>query len=255
MYDIHCHVLSAIDDGAKDVNDTLEICKNEETQGVKAIVATPHYIDEECEYEIPDMLSQISMVNQQLKDKNIKITVLPGMEIYISYNLVELYESGKIITLNNKNHMLIELPLYDNMPPYLDDVLFKLRMKDIYPIIAHPERCKYIIEYPNSVYKLIEKGCLIQVNSGSVQGLFGKTVQKTANKLLSHNMVHAIATDNHSIHKRMSSLEECFNIVSKRFGNQYAEDLFINNVSDIIIGNNINVNDPDMIKDKKWLFF
>lgn len=252
MYDIHCHVLPCVDDGPKDISDSIEMCRAAANDGVKMIVATPHYIEGELQTEPSKVLTQVFLLNQELKSEDISLTVVPGMEVYITPNLLKLYNDKKIITLNCKNYILIELPLYNSLPAYLDDVLFNLEIEGVRPVIAHPERCKIINEHPNLIYELIKKDCIIQVNSGSLDGLFGKNAQDTVYKLLEHNMVHAVSSDSHSSQGRTSSLRKSFDVISKKLGKELAEELFISNQYKIIHGESINICEPVRIKKKKF---
>ena len=254
MYDIHCHVLSDVDDGAEDIEDSLEICRACAKEGVRAIIATPHFIEGVSDIEESKVLSQIFLLSQELKSEDIEICVLPGMEVYICPNLLQLYEEGKIIPLNNKNYMLIELPMHDVLPPYLDEILFNLQIKGIRPIIAHPERYSAVIKHPKLVCKLINNGCIIQVNAGSIDGLYGRVVRKSAYTLLNHNMVHVIASDIHSSYRKMSSLKECYKAICNKFGKSKADDLFITNPQLIMNGQGLNVEEPLKIKKGFWIF-
>lgn len=255
MYDIHCHVLHGLDDGARDISESMLICKAEAKYNVDTIVATPHFIEGELEVEPSSILSGIKEVEEEAKGIGLNLKILPGMEIYIVPDLVKLFEEGRILTLNNKNYMLIELPLFESIPSFLEETLFKLQLKGVKPIIAHPERSRDIMNHPNIVYRLIKKECLMQVNAGSVLGLFGKQVQKTAITLLNHNMAHAIASDMHAGHERMEGLDKCFREISKKYGKAAANDLFIINPEKIISGEDIYPEDPERVEKKKFLIF
>lgn len=255
MYDIHCHVLHGLDDGAKDINESMLICRVEAKYNVDTIVATPHFIEGESEVKPSSILSGIKEVEEEAKAIGLNIKVLPGMEIYIVPGLVKLFEENRVVTINGKGYMLIELPLFESMPSFTEEVLFELQLRGIKPIIAHPERCRSIINHPNIVYRLIKKECLMQVNAGSITGLFGKQVQKTAITLLDHNMVHAIASDMHAGHGRIEGMDKCFKMVSKKYGRDSANDLFVENPEKIINGEDIYFEDPDRIQRKKfWIF-
>lgn len=239
MYDIHCHVLYGVDDGARNIEDSINICRLLANDGVKAVIATPHYMEGKSQIDSSRLFTHVFLLNLELKVENIDMEVLAGMEVYTNPDLLNLYEQKKIITINYKNYMLIELPQYNILPPYLDDLLFNLQLKGIKPVIAHPERYISVIKDPYIVYSLINKGCIMQVNSGSVEGLFGSTVRKTAYILLKNNMVHVVSSDTHSSYRNISSLKNCYGIIYKKFGKDTAENLFINNPYKIINGENI----------------
>lgn len=255
MFDLHCHVLYSIDDGAKDLEDSLNICTLSSASGVKGICATPHYIDGDSEVGIPMINEYLDVLNDDVKKKGLDLIVYPGMEVFITSNLLELYEKGRILCINNTKYMLIELPLFNSLPNYLYDVLFNLEVKGIKPIIAHPERCKAIIDSPNTVYRLIERGCLMQINAGSITGPANNKVKHTADILLDHNLVHAVASDTHSSKGRIHSLSDAYEIVSKKHGKSYADELFIANPEKIINGQDLDIKEPEKIKKKKFLIF
>ncbi|KPU45154.1 tyrosine-protein phosphatase YwqE [Oxobacter pfennigii] len=252
MYDIHCHILPDIDDGADDINDSRQLCTIAVNQGINTIIATPHFVENEMESDKNEVIEKTSLLNEDCIKRDVSLTILTGMEIYFSPNIVELYEKGVLLTLNNTKYILIELPMYSQLPPYFEDVIFHLKIKGLIPVLAHPERYKCVIEEPNLVCDFIESGCVIQVNCGSIDGMFGKTVQKTAHTLLKHNMVHIIASDNHSISKRVSFLGNTFNTVSEKYGHGFTDNLFINNPLKIIKGETIETGKA--VKIKKNLF-
>jgi protein-tyrosine phosphatase len=251
MFDLHCHVLPGIDDGAIDLDDSISMCRASEADGVNAIVATPHFIDGELNTNVEDILGKTNLLNRELEKQNISLKVLPGMEIYISPNLDKLYEDGKILTLNNKGYMLIELPLIDVFPTYISDVLFRLQIGGIIPIIAHVERYIPIQKSPNRAYSLIEKGCLLQVNAGSLDGKFGEKAKETAEILIEHSMVHFISSDNHSMSKRYTSLKKSYDYFSKNYGKVMANNLFIRNTQAVIEGEDIEYQEPERVEKKK----
>lgn len=252
MYDIHCHLLHGLDDGAKDINESMLICRVEAEYGVDAIVATPHFIEGELEADPLSILSGINEVEREAASAGLNLKILPGMEVYIVPDLAKLFDEGRVITLNNKNYMLIELPLYEPIPSFIDQVLFELQLKGIKPIIAHPERCRDIINHPNIVRSLIQNGCLMQVNAGSIMGFFGRHAQKAAHTLLKYNMVHAVASDSHAGYTRVTSLSDCFNLISKKYGADTANNLFINNPEKIINGEDIYFEEPKRILRKRF---
>lgn len=253
MYDIHSHIIDGIDDGAKDFEDSCSMCYAAAKDRLKAVVATPHYMEGVSTVSWPRLKSKIDLLNRKLKSEGVDLAILPGMEVYICPDLIELYCRGDIITLNNSKYMLIEFSSYGGIPPYTENILFGLQLKGVKPIIAHPERYRSVIKDINIVYTLIDKGCLIQINSGSLEGSFGKDVMKTAYALLDHQMVHAVATDNHSSEGRISSYRSCYKLIAKKYNKSVADDLFINNPRKIINDENIQISEPINFK-KKWLW-
>lgn len=254
MYDIHSHILPGVDDGAVDIEDSIEICRASAAFGVKTIAATPHFIEGETTIKKADYFKILNALKDALSISSIKINIVSGMEVYFTPNIVELIKNEDIITLNDKKYVLIEFPLFDSIPSYTDNVLFELQLAGYKPIIAHPERCRCFASNLNLVYRLIEKGSLMQINSGSLAGSFGSSAKSSADSLLKHNMVHSVASDNHSSKNRMASLKDGYKIIKDKYGFEVAIDLFVNNNEKILNGEDFYTPDPIRPHKKKNIF-
>lgn len=130
----------------------------------------------------------------------------------------KLLKEKKVFTLANSRYVLFELPFRASIK-YLDEMIALLLEMGLVPIIAHVERYKSVQDNPNIVKRLIEKGCLIQSNFGSIVGVYGGKTKKTLKKLLKSNEVHFLATDCHmpnTIYKMMPNiLNKIKKIISK----------------------------------------
>lgn len=197
MVDMHCHVLYDVDDGASSIEESKKICEISAKQGIKYIVATPHFILEEIEQNINELEEKIEVLNKWCKKNKLQIEILTGCESYIHPGLPNYVSEKKVPTINNSRYLLIEFPM-EEMPIYTEEILYKLMLKGFIPIIAHPERYSYIRKNPQKLFKLVEKGALVQCNAGSFVGYFGESVKRYANSFLKHNLVHVIGSDSHS---------------------------------------------------------
>ena len=43
IYDIHCHIVPGVDDGATDIGETVKLLRMEYEQGVRTVITTPHF--------------------------------------------------------------------------------------------------------------------------------------------------------------------------------------------------------------------
>ena len=174
MIDLHCHILPGIDDGAQTVTDSLAMAKQAVSEGIHTIVATPHHQNGKYVNEHDSIIYQVGQLNDELKQNEIPLKILPGQEVRLYGDLLEDYEAGKIVTLNETNkYILIEFPS-NHVPRYAEQLLYELRVKGMIPIIVHPERNAELIERPDKLYDLVSKGALTQVTAGSLLGKFGK---------------------------------------------------------------------------------
>ena len=213
MLDTHCHILAWVDDGCENFEMSLNMCKAAELDGIRTIMATPHFISGERGNPTAELIVDMTKeLNTQLEKQGIYVNVLPGMEVYISPDLPELYRNGQLLTLNNSRYMLIELPM-NNIPLYISDVIYRLQMNDVVPVIAHPERNAVLRNNHGKIVELIEKGVLMQMNAGSLRGFFGESIQKAALNMANKKLIHFIGTDAHSDKKRRPELREAYEII------------------------------------------
>lgn len=197
MKDIHTHILDNLDDGAKTLNESLEILKKAYQNGFKDIILTPHYIKNSIySANNQEKLRKLEILQKELQKRNILINLYLGNEVYIDEDIIELLENLEISTLNNSKYILIELPL-NNKTLILDEVLYKLKKANLIPIIAHPER--YLNYYKDYDFfaSLIEKGCLFQGNIKSLYGKYDRKSKKMFKELLKRNMFHFLGSDIH----------------------------------------------------------
>ena len=226
MIDIHSHIIPGIDDGAKNIEVTLNMLKNAEKDGTKKVVATPHYCIGYGEATMEEIKVFVKDLNNKVKEENINIEIYSGQEVYFSENIIDDYKKGIIGTINDSRYMLIEFPM-DKFDSNIFDVIYELQLMGVMPIIAHPERYVPIIENPVLINKFINEGYLFQVNAGSLEGKFGKKIKKTTELLISNGIYSFIGSDAHNEKSRPTGLSEAFKIANKL--NEKSEELFIAN--------------------------
>jgi protein-tyrosine phosphatase len=205
MIDFHSHVLPYVDDGAKNFDMTLDMLRISEAEGVKYICATSHFIPEEMEISKKYYDTKLDNVRQLAKLKDIKVQVLPALELYMSPELPRLYKEKKIWGINDTQYLLIEFPM-QQIPMYAEEVLYELRLQGAVPVIAHPERNFAIIKNEKLLEDFINQGALAQVNAGSLRGIYGKDIKSFAEHLVTRNMVHLLGSDGHNDKERSTTM-------------------------------------------------
>ncbi|GAB6099371.1 tyrosine-protein phosphatase [Halanaerocella petrolearia] len=251
MIDVHTHILPGVDDGLKNKAEVLKIAKKSVRQGVKKIIATPHYVPNKDNLSFQEIKRKINCLQDFLEKQEINLDILPGNEVYITSDLAKYVQQERIKGLNNSRYILLELPMF-KVPDYTDSVFYDLQALGYTPIIAHPERYKEIRKNPNLLYKWLNKGVLAQLNAGSLLGMFGLQVKKTAEILVNHNMVQLIGSDLHSVKKRGVCLEDSLVYLEKLVGDQ-AKKYFIKNAQLVINNQKINIIQPQYYKENKGL--
>jgi protein-tyrosine phosphatase len=253
MIDIHCHILPGIDDGAKDVNDSVLMAKQAASEGIHTIIATPH-LNHQYDNRKKLIESKVKELNKILLDEKISVNILVGQEPRIYGEILEDYEKDEIQTLNYSQYIFIEFPS-SQVPRYTEKLLFDLQVKGLTPIIVHPERNSELMERPEKLYNLVEKGALTQVTASSLCGYFGKKIKSFSEQLVEANLTHFIASDAHNVVNRSFKMSEAFDMIDSMYGSDYVY-LFKENAELLVDGKNIIKEIPEPVKKKKkFLFF
>ena len=237
MFDIHTHILPQLDDGSGSWKETMDMIRDGIKDGIKGAVCTSHVfkvLNKELEEQY---ILRFNELKKRVRKENIQFRLWLGSEININAKFDPKFS---IATYNdNKKYMLLELPMSD-YPHHVDELLFQLSLQGITPILAHPERNTVIMQKPEIVENLIERDVLIQVNSGSITGMFGRRVRKITLDLINKGFVHFVASDCHSYENRPMLLSKAYKVVQNICGEQRAELLFSINPSRVILGENID---------------
>lgn len=234
MIDIHCHLMPAVDDGAKTLEDSLKIFRSATNAGITDIILTPHYI-KGTDYEFNNRSKNqiIEILKEALRRENIKIKIYTGNEVYIDQKLPEMIKKGKVATLANSRYLLLELPI-NSEDNSAGNVIFELKSMGITPIIAHPERYEYIKAHPERVKRYLELGCLLQGDYHSLFGKYGRKAQKTLKMLIKRGQISFLASDTHKASQayRLAEAEKVALRLTK--SREKTEDLFYKNPMKII---------------------
>lgn len=198
IIDFHCHILPGLDDGAGNWDESLEIACFLVSQGVTGVVATPHWLEGFFTPKVADILSLVDQLQQKLHQAGINLQVYPGSEVELSPSLPELVRQGTVLTINNGGrYLLVELP-FNELPKYTEEVLFRLKIDGITPVIAHPERNARLAKHTDELIPLIRMGCLTQINAGSFAGLYGTKAETAVCDWLKQKAVHLLGSDLHN---------------------------------------------------------
>lgn len=199
MRDLHCHLLYGVDDGSKSFDQTKELLDQAYQSGITDIMFTPHYItDSRFASNKKNNLSIFEPIRKYAKEQY-NINVFLGNEVFVCENMLSLYKSGEISTLNNSRYLLFELPM-SNKLNYIKSIIFELTSNGIVPILAHPERYTAYYNDLDFFFELKNMGVLLQINYASLVGAYGIKAKKMAKKLLKYNLIDFVGSDIHSPH-------------------------------------------------------
>lgn len=204
LADLHCHVLPGLDDGPSSLDDSLEMLRMAEADGISTVVATPHA--DRC---TPGAIrSSLESLRAAASSAGIAVDLLAGSEIRLESDLPPRLTAGNLLTINSTPYVLLELPLSGDWPPFLAQATYELQMAGYLPVLAHAERYPRVQREPEVLSSLIDSGVVIQINGDSLLGRSGDRVRRTAETLIGARLAHLIASDAHSPRRRDLRLAE-----------------------------------------------
>ena len=194
--DIHSHLLPGIDDGAKNLEKSIELIAKMASYGIKNFITTPHVLGDVYPNSSETIKEKLQEVRNELKKRNINdIKIHAAAEYMMDEQFSKRLEKDDILTLKD-NYILVEMS-YFNAPLNLYEILFEIQLKGYKPVLAHPERYNFYHADLENYYKLKKAGCLFQLNLLSLTDQYGKNVQKISQELLNKNLYDFVGSDTH----------------------------------------------------------
>lgn len=194
-FDIHSHLLPAVDDGSGSMEETLNILSGLKEKGVKAIFFTPHIMAGYPKNDSTYLKNQFRLFME--KYKMFQEEEYPKVRLTAEYMLDEDFErhlKQGLLTYDGR-HVLVEMSCVQR-PMDMDDKLYEMQLAGYVPILAHAERYQFL---PDKEYeKLKGKGCRLQLNLFSLHGFYGPEVKQCAELLLKKGLYDFVGSDIHS---------------------------------------------------------
>lgn len=191
--DIHSHIIYGMDDGAKDLKDTVFLINKLKSFGFEQFIATPHTTPLVWENSKEDILAQYDKVLLETGKSTTQLRV--ASEYLMDDSFFKRLESERLLTLKD-NYVLVEMS-YINPPIQLYEIIMQLISDGYVPILAHPERYNFYKNDYESFKRLKQAGCLFQLNLLSVTGYYGSGIAEIADYLLKQGMYDFVGSDVH----------------------------------------------------------
>ncbi|MCK4590465.1 MAG: hypothetical protein KAT86_01825 [Candidatus Latescibacteria bacterium] len=240
MIDIHCHLLPGVDDGPKEIEQSLVMIAQGVKDGISAIVATPHILGPLDDDEFPELCQQkLEELRKRLDEQGVNLRLFLGSEIFFQFSLASICRRRLGTLAGNGKYPLIEFPL-NSLPHRFEEELFRLQLSGFMPIIAHPERNMMLARDVKKLFELSRRGILFQVNARSLTGGHRKAAKKVAERLVAEGAAQFVASDAHNSVSRPLILSQARRAVEKLVGAETAEELFYLNPQRAIQGENIS---------------
>ena len=216
--DIHCHILPGVDDGPQSVKESLGMARCLVAGGVKNVFATSHHIAGTAWAITPEQVHQeIQQLQALFVQEGIPLTLHAGMEIAIHPHLLKEVERNVLLPLGRSDYYLLEPPFHALGQDLLQIVLsFKNTGKNV--ILAHPERIPFFQKNIRPLLSLAKQGVMMQINLGSLLGMFGKRAKSFSLQLAELDIIHFVASDAHGLTTRTPPAKECWVKLVKLLG-------------------------------------
>ena len=238
IVDFHSHILPAIDDGSRSIEESLALLKEEKSQGIDVVVATPHFYPQ---HDTPEKFlarrdaAYRNLLKEISKDDNLP-QIIQGAEVYY-FKGIGQWEGLKKLAIEGTDYILIEMPMGKWTDRMYDDIYDIYRSQGLIPIIAHLDRYINIFNVKGIVSKLEELNVIIQANASFFNK---KSTRKLALKLIKKSVINIIGSDCHNMTTRKPNIKQAVDAIVQQLGEEYIKN--INNTEEKILHNIITVN-------------
>jgi protein-tyrosine phosphatase len=190
--DMHSHLVPGVDDGARDVADSLVLIEGLKELGFSHLITTPHTLQDIHPNTQTTLTEAFKLLDGKLPTG---ITIDLSSEYYLDEHFSTQLNDGLIMPLQG-NRLLVEFSQIVQ-PPELEEVIFDLGIKGYQVVLAHPERYLFFHRQFDYYKRLKEMGLEFQVNALSLTRHYGEHIKKIAEKLIDSEMIDFIGTDLH----------------------------------------------------------
>lgn len=225
LVDVHSHLIPGIDDGARDMDESLSLLHALEAQGYQKVITTPHImIDTYCNTS-ENIMQGLNILSSVAKEKGIKLQIEAAAEYYLDEGFLKHLHSPDLLTIGGE-YVLFETS-YMAKPLQFDEILFEIISAGYKPLFAHPERYRYIHNLEKEYSLLKDKGVYFQVNINSFGGHYGKEAKRKADFLNKKGMIDFLGSDTHHI-KQVQMLTKIKQ--SKVYHTLFEHNTILNNI-------------------------
>ncbi|HEY0839067.1 MAG TPA: CpsB/CapC family capsule biosynthesis tyrosine phosphatase [Vulgatibacter sp.] len=231
--DLHCHLLHGIDDGAKTPADSLAMARALVSVGFGDVACSPHARPEYPSGDSSLCDSRRAEVQALLDAEGVPLRLHSNAENVLDPELLFRVEKERR-TIAGGPYLLAEAPYFASLPQ-LGELIFRLRVQGITPLVAHPERCKEF-ERPGRAAEAVHAGARLQLDVGALIGRYGRTPRKLARSFLEEGLYAVASTDLHSPTDAAKWVGDSIAELRRLAGDEVAQKLLAINPAAILRG-------------------
>lgn len=193
---MHSHLLPGIDDGAPDLETSLQLIRGMSAMGYSKLITTPHVMWDMYKNTREIILDKLGLLQSAVKKEGLNIEIHAAAEYFLDDYVAGLLKNKEQLLTVSGKMVLVEFSLAQPSMS-LKDILFEMQMQGYQPIIAHPERYIYMEGNKEFYDELKDIGCLFQLNLLSLTSHYGKSVSNLAQYLIKKDYYDMVGTDLH----------------------------------------------------------
>lgn len=217
MIDLHSHILPGIDDGAASLDISLQMARLAVADGIHTMACTPHIYPGLYMNDKHGIAQACAALQAELDQRGIGLRLVTGADVHLVPDLLAGLREGRVPTLNGSRYLLLE-PSHHVVPPRLAQSVFQLVAAGYTPVITHPERLTWVETHYPVLVGLIRQGAWMQVTAGALTGMFGPRAQYWGERFIGEGHTHILASDAHSIRRRIPCLSQGLAVAERLLG-------------------------------------
>lgn len=222
LVDVHCHLLAGLDDGPATEEEALAMCRLAYEDGTRMAAATAHQNEDYPDVSPERIRSAWERLVRSLRDAGIPLAVFPCAEVMVYPEIESAWAGGRLLSMADKRrYLLIEMPHGCYLD--LETLVRNLVAQGVCPILAHPERREELLHEAGQIERLIEAGCLVQVNAPSVARPRNRADAKALKNWFKRGIVHCLGSDGHSLRRRPPLMGEAYQQIRQWAGHAMAD--------------------------------
>jgi tyrosine-protein phosphatase YwqE len=205
--DLHSHLIPGIDDGSASMEESLILLKGMADLEYQKVITTPHIMLDAYK-NTPQIIHEgLDALRKASETEGIEVEIEAAAEYYLDDGFYDLLHKGDMLTINGE-YLLFETS-YVSKPLQFEEMIFEIGAAGYRPLMAHPERYRYIRDYKKEYGRFKELGVMFQVNLNSFGGHYGRDAKQKAEFLSQEGMIDFLGSDVHH-KKQVVTLESVF---------------------------------------------
>ena len=194
--DLHAHLIPGIDDGSPDMATSLELLEGLRELGYRRVVLTPHVMADSYRNSTERILEGRDRLREAAAERGLELEIYAAAEYYLDEEMMRRLDAGDLLCIGEERFVLFETSYY-NEPLALEERIYELTGRGYRPLLAHPERYRYVRDPEGFYGNLRRMGVALQVNINSLGGCYGDDARRKAHWLAERGWIDFLGSDLH----------------------------------------------------------